>query len=89
MTPQFVDASVPAAVAATIAIADDSFKEPALSAVDRRSARLRLADATTNTGKVGQSGHGRTDDEENGEPEEYFAHVFASSPNDSFEGTLR
>ncbi|WP_457580185.1 hypothetical protein [Ensifer canadensis] len=86
MTPQFVDASVPAAVSTTIAIAVDSFKEPAFSAVDRLSARLRLAGTTANTS---QSGHGRTDDEENGETEEYFAHVFASSPNDFFEGTLR
>lgn len=86
MTPQFVDASVPAAVSATIAIAVDSFKEPALSAVGRLSARLRLAGTTANTS---QSGRGRTDDEENKQPEEYLAHVLASSPNDTFEGTLR
>ncbi|MGE6785497.1 hypothetical protein ACQKGL_23540 [Ensifer adhaerens] len=81
-----VATAIPASTAITVAIA--GFKDEAFSTRGRLSDHFGFADAAADPGKDDQSGHGGANDE-NSEREEYFAHVFASSPNVTLEGTLR
>ncbi|MDP9632092.1 hypothetical protein [Ensifer sp. Root142] len=95
MTRPFVHASVAAtstaavtstaiAVATTVAVGSDN--DESISTV------TGLSGSSSPVGMAGnpeQAGNGRANYEESSEPEEYLAQVLASSPNDSFEGTLR